>query len=185
VALLPGADQAIVPKDKLYDYALCAEHPEGAHKARVFSSALGIDREDWDYLRDQILTRLPTAQVSEVRMSGALGTQYGVPMLIDGLNGETHEIITAWNVDREGDPPLSLRPTSMSPEHDLHRLEVVELEAESGRWPVGTRGTIVELADSAALVEIADDRGHTLDLIAIPAHVLRPVRVHHQEHLAV
>jgi hypothetical protein len=38
-------------------------------------------------------------------MSGALGTQYGVPMLIDGLNGETHEIITAWNVDREGDPP--------------------------------------------------------------------------------
>jgi hypothetical protein len=47
VAQLPGAEQAIVPKDKLYDYALCAEHPEGAHKARVFSSALGIDREDW------------------------------------------------------------------------------------------------------------------------------------------
>jgi hypothetical protein len=64
---------------------------------------------------------------------------------------------------------VSSRPTSMSPEYDLHRLEVVELEAERGRWPIGTRGTIVELADSAALVEIADDRGHTLDLIEIPA----------------
>jgi hypothetical protein len=73
----------------------------------------------------------------------------------------------------------------MSPEHDLQRLEVVELMAESGRWPIGTRGTVVELADSAALVEIADDRGHTLDLVEIPAHVLTPVRGPHQEHLAV
>jgi hypothetical protein len=73
----------------------------------------------------------------------------------------------------------------MSPEHDLHQLEVVELEAESGRWPIGTRGTIVELADSTVLVEIADDRGHTLDLVEVPAHVLGPVSVPRQEHLAV
>jgi hypothetical protein len=93
------------PEGQALRLCVVPRSPGGGAQARVFSSALGIDREDWEYLRNQILARLATAQVSEVRVSGALGTQYGVPMLIDGLNGETHEIITAWNVDREGDPP--------------------------------------------------------------------------------
>jgi hypothetical protein len=76
----------------------------------------------------------------------------------------------------------------MSPEHEqpsLHPLDVVEIEVESGRWPAGTQGTIVEMADSAALVEIADDRGHTLDLVELPTSVLQPMHVPQQEHLAV
>lgn len=54
----------------------------------------------------------------------------------------------------------------------LQPLDVVELRAESGRWPVGTVGTILEVAADGALVEIADDRGHTLDLLTLPGSVL-------------
>jgi hypothetical protein len=33
VASIPDADQALVPKEKLYDYALSPDHPTGRHKA--------------------------------------------------------------------------------------------------------------------------------------------------------
>jgi hypothetical protein len=51
-------------------------------------------------------------------------------------------------------------------------LEVVELLVDSGRWPAGTIGTIVEISAEAALVEISDDRGHALDFISLPQSTL-------------
>jgi hypothetical protein len=60
----------------------------------------------------------------------------------------------------------------MSPE-PVGVLDVVELTVASGRWPTGTRGTVLELFGSeAALVEITDDRGHTLDDLELPIDVL-------------
>jgi hypothetical protein len=56
----------------------------------------------------------------------------------------------------------------------LRLHEVVELRADSGRWPVGTIGTVVETFAAGAMVEIADEDGHTLDLIALPYAALRP-----------
>jgi hypothetical protein len=53
-------------------------------------------------------------------------------------------------------------------------VDVVELAADSGRWPAGTVGTVVEADDKRALVEISDDRGHALDLIALPHGALVP-----------
>jgi hypothetical protein len=54
-------------------------------------------------------------------------------------------------------------------------LDVVELITESGRWPVGTVGTVVEADDRTALVEIADDRGHALDFVSLPHDALASV----------
>jgi hypothetical protein len=53
-----------------------------------------------------------------------------------------------------------------------HLLDIVELRVESGRWPAGTVGTVVEADEHQALVEISDERGHALDFIAIPHHAL-------------
>lgn len=47
-------------------------------------------------------------------------------------------------------------------------LEVVELLSQSGRWPVGTVGTVIEASDTSALIEIADDRGHAIDFVSLP-----------------
>lgn len=54
-------------------------------------------------------------------------------------------------------------PPERHAEHD-----VVRLLTESGRWPAGTVGTVVESGDTLALVEIADDRGHALDFVSLP-----------------
>ncbi len=71
----------------------------------------------------------------------------------------------------------------MSPER-VEILDVVELTAASGRWPRGTRGTVLELFGSeAALVEISDDRGHTLDELELPVDALRTVTRPPQEQL--
>jgi hypothetical protein len=51
-------------------------------------------------------------------------------------------------------------------------LEVVELLTESGRWPAGTVGTVIEASDASALVEITDDRGHAIDFVSLPHDAL-------------
>ena len=54
-------------------------------------------------------------------------------------------------------------------------LDVVELTAASGRWPAGTKGTVVEADDRRVLVEVADDRGHAADFISLPHEQLATV----------
>jgi hypothetical protein len=63
----------------------------------------------------------------------------------------------------------------MSPDA-IKTLDVVELTVASGRWPLGTRGTVLELFGSeTALVEISDDRGHTLEELELPLNALATV----------
>ena len=88
----------MVPKDKLVSYVLNPEHEKGRHKARVFRSALGFGTENWEDLRDQILNGVLSAEISKVA-TGTYGTRYAVPLLIEGTNGETHEVTTGWIVE--------------------------------------------------------------------------------------
>lgn len=94
---IPRAEDAEIDPRKLTEYVLNPSHRTGRHKARVFKSALGIEREDWMYLRDQILERLPDAEV-ERHDSTQHGDQYRVVLRIDGLNGETHPVKVRWRV---------------------------------------------------------------------------------------
>ena len=52
MATLPHALRAVVDVEKLRDYVLSPDHEHGRHKARVFLSALGIDRDSWEYLHE-------------------------------------------------------------------------------------------------------------------------------------
>lgn len=101
---LPNANAAIVAVEKLRDYALDPDHPRGRHKARVFSSALGIEQSDWSYLRAQILDRLQDAAVTSVRET-AHGFLYEVPVEVEGLNGASVEVLTAWLRPGRDAPP--------------------------------------------------------------------------------
>lgn len=68
MGLLPEADKAIVPTEKLRDYSLDPGHPIGKHKARVFEAALGMNRNDAPILKSLIL------QAILVNEAVALGT---------------------------------------------------------------------------------------------------------------
>lgn len=43
--LIPNAKNAVVDIRKLRDYCLNPEHDDGKHKARLFSSVLGMTRQ--------------------------------------------------------------------------------------------------------------------------------------------
>lgn len=60
-------------------------------------------------------------------------------------------------------------------DESIHELDVVELTAASGRWPAGTVGTVVERRDDVVLVEVDDERGHSLDFVELPIAAARPV----------
>jgi hypothetical protein len=67
----------------------------------------------------------------------------------------------------------------------IELLDVVELRVESGRWPVGTAGTVVEKLERGAIVEIADEHGHTLDMLSLPYVALTTHEPFDQQRLAV
>lgn len=52
---LPGAEDAILDQEKLAGYLLNPLHPRGRHKARTFKAALGVDRQDADWVRKRLL----------------------------------------------------------------------------------------------------------------------------------
>jgi hypothetical protein len=51
--------------------------------------------------------------------------------------------------------------------------DVVELRGAVGRWPTGTRGTAVSDYGDVKLIEIADERGRTRDLIRVDERQLK------------
>lgn len=61
-------------------------------------------------------------------------------------------------------------------ERQFKDLDYVELASDIGRWPAGTRGTIVDPYPDAAMVEISDDLGRWLDFLTVPYSELRHVR---------
>ncbi len=105
--LLPNASAATVTVEKLRDYALSPTHPRGMHKARVFRSALGIGQDDWEFLRDQVLEAVCRFPVISLSTAHQHGTIYSVALPIEGLNGATHQVITAWIVENDEPPRLT------------------------------------------------------------------------------
>lgn len=94
-----------MPREKLERYLLNPEHEVGRHKARVFASALGIRQRDWEYLRGRLETAVVDAPVSSVRQT-RWGDLYELVLAVDGLNGQTHRVMTVWLVAGEEPPRL-------------------------------------------------------------------------------
>ncbi len=94
-----------MPEEKLAGYALDPTHPRGCHKARVFSSALGMERTDWRYLRDQLIEGVAEAPVLGTRIT-PFGVLYEGVVLVDGLNGTTAPVAAIWIIQEDRPPRL-------------------------------------------------------------------------------
>ena len=101
---IPRANRAVVARKKLEGYVLNPEHEVGRHKARVFAAALGIHQGDWQYLRDRLKAGVVSAPVSTVRET-PWGALYEVVVAVDGLNDETHRVMSAWLLASDDEPP--------------------------------------------------------------------------------
>jgi hypothetical protein len=98
---LPGAENAVVPEDKLRAYLLNPDHSTGTHKCRVFMSALEVGPSDWEYMRDQLQTAVRAAKVTNTRPSHGC-TLYEVPVQIQGRNGEEKRVLSVWKIPDGG-----------------------------------------------------------------------------------
>jgi filamentous hemagglutinin len=102
---MPFSERASIPEGKLRDYVLNPEHPKGWSKAKFFEEQLGIRREDWEYLHDEILGQLPERRVSTIAAKNwreaernHFGIEFGIEVGIHGLNGQRRKVFTGWLV---------------------------------------------------------------------------------------
>ncbi len=103
MSLLPNAEFAFVPMEKLVDYALNPEHPVGKHKAAVFEAVLGITVSDAEFLRDKIVDAVLKQEATPTRKD-RFGQRYQVEFEIE-RNGRSAIILTAWILE-----PLEFSP---------------------------------------------------------------------------
>jgi len=82
---------------KLRDYCLNPLHDEGKHKARVFSSALGMTAADAEALRDLLLEAVRT-QEAQIGFLDAYGQRYAVDLPVE-WRGKSAIIRSGWIVE--------------------------------------------------------------------------------------
>lgn len=100
---LPNSERALIDRRKLTDYSLDPEHDEGRHKAHLFESLLGIDRQNAALLLDAV----EKAAVAGDAATGKLdkyGQRYVVDFAFAGPRGAA-KIRSAWIVRRGEDFP--------------------------------------------------------------------------------
>lgn len=98
---LSNARKAKMPKSKIVDYALNPDHPTGKHKAKVFESALGYNKDNYKSLIKQIKQNVGKYKATQVGQNEH-GVLYQVIMPIKGPNGKTKDVVTGWII-KNGD----------------------------------------------------------------------------------
>ena len=101
---IPKATEAVVEIEKIRDYLLNLDHPEGKSKAVWFES-LGYTRSRWRRLANDISRIARSAPEYSVEP-----TAFGVKYIVSGVVGVDHErtgiVLTVWII--EGDKPPRL-----------------------------------------------------------------------------
>ena len=100
---IPNAERAVVDIRKLRDYCLNPQHDKGKHKARLFTSLLGMDSDDAEELRNALLEVVKTkdAQLGE---TDAYGQRYMLDFTLN-WRGKQARIRSAWIIETGSDIP--------------------------------------------------------------------------------
>ena len=101
--LIPNAENAVVDIRKLRDYCLNPEHDDGKHKARLFSSKLGMTADDAEQLR-QILLEIVKTHSAQLGRQDEFGQRYTKDFQIEWQN-RIGIIRSAWIIEHDSDIP--------------------------------------------------------------------------------
>ena len=104
VGVLPNADKAVISMEKLVNYVLNTEHPIGKHKAYLFKEVLGYSVGTARNLAVKIMDEIYNFPAI-FKGSDRFGNKYEIIMNIEGINGRTAPVITAWIIDSGSDVP--------------------------------------------------------------------------------
>lgn len=97
---IPDAKRASVSPEKVRDYLLNLEHPDGGSKA-VWFYALGYRRDQWQELAEKMLEIAQQCTDYEVEK-----TRFGLKYIVGGLVGPNRKgmVRTVW-IQEGADPP--------------------------------------------------------------------------------
>ena len=90
------AEQIRIEPRKLTNYALDPDNPKGKNKALMFQQHLGYNKENYQVLLEQILSKAPETEAIPQNQD-QYGTRYQVDIEIQGIEPHQTEIVrTAW-----------------------------------------------------------------------------------------
>ncbi|MGB3204004.1 MAG: DUF6883 domain-containing protein [Crinalium sp.] len=101
--LIPKAENAVIDIRKLRDYCLNSEHDEGKHKARLFSSILGMTSDNAEELR-QILLEVVKIQDARLGRQDEFGQRYTLDFTLEWQN-KSATIRSGWIIENGSDIP--------------------------------------------------------------------------------
>lgn len=100
---LPNALQAQVTREKVVDYLLCAEHPDGGSKARFFQH-FGFSLDNWSVLAETL-----RQHGSENKIVDAVESPFGCRYIVEGKimspDGRNPRVRTVWIVEKGESAP--------------------------------------------------------------------------------
>ncbi len=91
---LPDGNRAVVDDAKLLEYVLDPDHPVGRHHAALFDRLLGITRENYEELTEQLLRGARTAEV-EAGQESPFGQKFEMRIAVMGPRG-TRTVLAVW-----------------------------------------------------------------------------------------
>ena len=101
--LLPHAENAIVDIRKLRDYCLNPGHKDGKHKARLFSTILGMTTDDAEELR-QILLEIVKIHEAKLGRQDEFGQRYTLDFEISWQNRKAR-LRSGWIIETDSEIP--------------------------------------------------------------------------------
>ena len=101
--LIPNAKNAFVDIRKLRDYCLNPEHDDGKHKARLFSSILGMTPDNAEELRQILLEVIQTHEAQLGRRDG-FGQRYTLDFTIEWQN-RSATLRSGWIIEHDSEIP--------------------------------------------------------------------------------
>jgi hypothetical protein len=101
--LIPNAENAIVDVRKLRDYCLNLNHEYGQHKARLFSSILGMTAAQATELR-QILLEKVRVQEANLGRRDEFGQRYTLDFTVEWQNKRA-TLRSAWIIEHDSTIP--------------------------------------------------------------------------------
>lgn len=101
--LIPNAEHAIVDIRKLRDYCLNPEHDKGQHKARLFSTLLGMTADNAEELR-QILLEVVKTHSARLGRRDEYGQRYTLDFELKWQD-KSATLRSGWIIEHDSDIP--------------------------------------------------------------------------------
>lgn len=103
ILLIPNAENAVVDIRKLHDYCLNPAHDQGKHKARLFSTLLGMTADDAEELR-KILLEVVRTHEAQLGRRDDYGQRYTLDFVLEWQNRNT-TVRSGWIIEYGFDVP--------------------------------------------------------------------------------